>query len=100
MADSDTEYQEMSTTTAATTTTESGRKLTIIPAPPIYTPARLRQENKDILKLGIPWMFQSVIADGSSIMSVMMISHFLGLKDMLVYSNVWFIIYLAFVVND
>ena len=54
MADSDTEYQEMSTTTAATTTTESGRKLTIIPAPPIYTPARLRQENKDILKLGIP----------------------------------------------
>lgn len=45
-------------------------------------------------------MFQSVIADGSSIISVMMISHFLGLKDMLVYSNVWFIIYLAFVMND
>ena len=46
------------------------------------------------------WMFLSLISTGSSIFTVMIISHYMGLRDMLCYSGVWFVIYLAFVVND
>lgn len=45
-------------------------------------------------------MIQSLIADISGIVTLMIISHYMGLRDMLCYSYVWFIIYLAFVVND
>ena len=45
-------------------------------------------------------MFMSLISNGSSIVTVMIISHYMGLRDMLVYSGVWFVVYLAFVAND
>ena len=45
-------------------------------------------------------MIQSLITESSSIITLMIISQYMGLRDMLCYSNVWFIIYLAFVVND
>ena len=50
--------------------------------------------------LYLRWMIQSLIADVSSIITLMLISQYMGLRDMLCYSNVWFIIYIAFVVND
>ena len=45
-------------------------------------------------------MFQSIISEGSSIVTLMMISNLMSLRDLLAYSNVWFMIYLAFVIND
>lgn len=33
-------------------------------------------------------------------MTLMMISHLMSFRDLLAYSNVWFIIYIAFVIND
>ena len=45
-------------------------------------------------------MFQSLIADGSSIVSIMIVSHYMGLREMICYSNVWFVVYSVFLIND
>jgi hypothetical protein len=45
-------------------------------------------------------MLQSIIGDGSSIVTVMIISHYMGLREMICYSNVWFVIYTAYLIND
>lgn len=41
-----------------------------------------------------------MIADGSSIITVMIISHYMGLREMICYSSVWFVLYTVLLVND
>ena len=45
-------------------------------------------------------MIQSIIADGSSIVTVMIISHYMGLRELICYSNVWFVINTVYLIND
>jgi len=45
-------------------------------------------------------MLQSVIAYGEDIIYIIIISHFLGLRAMICYSNVWFIASLTHIIND
>ena len=50
--------------------------------------------------LNYSWMIQSIIADGSGIVSIMVVARYMGLREMICYSNVWFIITTAFFIND
>jgi hypothetical protein len=61
---------------------------------------RAWKETRKIIGLGTPWMLQSIITDGSSFATVAFISHYLGLREMICYSNVWFIIYTVYLIND
>lgn len=45
-------------------------------------------------------MIQAIIADGSSIITIMIISHYMGLREMICYSNVWFVMYMVYIVNE
>mmetsp|Transcript_12106 Transcript_12106/g.17668 ORF Transcript_12106/g.17668 Transcript_12106/m.17668 type:complete len:882 (-) Transcript_12106:94-2739(-) len=60
----------------------------------------LWSEIKKIFHLGAPWLVQSLVTYGADIITVIIISHRLGLKYMICYSNVWFIIRIFHVVND
>ena len=45
-------------------------------------------------------MAQSIVSDGSSIVTVALISHYMGLRAMICYSNVWMVVYTVFLIND
>lgn len=60
----------------------------------------LRNDARVILRWAAPWALQSIVSYGEDIATIVIISHFMGLRAMLCYSNVWFIVKLMHLVND
>ena len=64
-----------------------------------YQNAMLTNKSPLLLHLD-SWMLQAVIAYGEDIINIIMISHFLGLRAMICYSNVWFFVNLTHIINS
>jgi len=52
----------------------------------------MEREMKKILGLLGPWIMQALAVDTADLLQMMLISHFMGLGDMICYSNVWFLL--------
>lgn len=59
----------------------------------------VRKETKKIINLAAPWSFTSFVSSGSSLVIIVMISHTLGVAEMIAYTYVWYIISILFVIN-
>jgi hypothetical protein len=60
----------------------------------------IEKEGRKVFGLAGPWMLQSFVTDVSDIIYMMMISHFLGLGEMICWSSVWFILGMAHFITD